>query len=289
MTPILIIVFGFKPSYAVGTDIFHGAVFKSFGAVRHRRLGTVHSHLALWLFAGSGPLAVAGVTVSYVLPELDQQCGDRPRLRDRRGADRRRRRLPRQVVRKAGNPAERGAVHHEPPGQADRARHRRGLRLDRRNHLGRQRHVLRADDGARLPAHDAADRRYGHLPRRRAALGRRRRPSHHRRRRPSRDRVAAPRLGAGNPHLEPLHGEGPGHDDSLRSRRDPDPQRDQAPQHARGERDPRRWPDSPPRRPHDLHREGDGERVPCHGRVARNAESPATAEHAEPCTFVRVP
>ena len=67
MTPILIIVFGFKPTYAVGTDIFHGAIFKSFGALRHRKLGTVHGHLALWLFAGSGPLAVAGVVVAYVV------------------------------------------------------------------------------------------------------------------------------------------------------------------------------------------------------------------------------
>jgi uncharacterized protein len=67
MTPILIIVFGFKPTYAVGTDIFHGAIFKSFGAIRHRRLKTVHGHLAVWLFAGSGPLAIAGVVVSYVL------------------------------------------------------------------------------------------------------------------------------------------------------------------------------------------------------------------------------
>src|SRR5918912_476775 len=32
MTPILILVFGFKPTLAVGTDILHGAVFKSFGA-----------------------------------------------------------------------------------------------------------------------------------------------------------------------------------------------------------------------------------------------------------------
>ena len=61
MTPILIIVFGFKPTFAVGTDIFHGAIFKSFGAIRHRRLSTVHGRLALWLFAGSGPLAIAGV------------------------------------------------------------------------------------------------------------------------------------------------------------------------------------------------------------------------------------
>src|SRR6058998_3916906 len=51
MTPILVIVFGFKPTYAVGTDILHGAVFKSFGAVRHRRLGNVHAHLTLWMFA----------------------------------------------------------------------------------------------------------------------------------------------------------------------------------------------------------------------------------------------
>src|SRR5215475_14742491 len=67
MTPILIIVFGFKPTTAVGTDIFHGAIFKSFGALRHRRLRTVHGHLAFWLFAGSGPMALAGVVVSYVL------------------------------------------------------------------------------------------------------------------------------------------------------------------------------------------------------------------------------
>jgi uncharacterized membrane protein YfcA len=67
MTPILIILFGFKPAYAVGTDIFHGAIFKSFGAIRHRRLKTVHGHLAFWLFAGSGPLAIAGVVTSVVL------------------------------------------------------------------------------------------------------------------------------------------------------------------------------------------------------------------------------
>ncbi|HLX31802.1 MAG TPA: sulfite exporter TauE/SafE family protein [Gaiellaceae bacterium] len=67
MTPILIIVFGFKPTYAVGTDIFHGAIFKTFGAIRHRRLGTVHGHLTLWLFAGSGPFAIVGVVVSWVL------------------------------------------------------------------------------------------------------------------------------------------------------------------------------------------------------------------------------
>jgi uncharacterized protein len=64
MTPILVIVFGFKPTYAVGTDILHGAIFKSFGAARHRRLGTVHARLALWMFLGSGPLSLVGVALA---------------------------------------------------------------------------------------------------------------------------------------------------------------------------------------------------------------------------------
>ena len=67
MTPILVIIFGFKPTYAVGTDILHGAIFKSFGAIRHRRLGTVHARLTLWMFAGSGPMSLLGVWVSHVI------------------------------------------------------------------------------------------------------------------------------------------------------------------------------------------------------------------------------
>ena len=73
MTPILVIVFGFKPTYAVGTDILHGAVFKTFGAVRHRRLGNVHAHLTLWMFLGSGPMSLLGVaTASW----LESAYGD---------------------------------------------------------------------------------------------------------------------------------------------------------------------------------------------------------------------
>src|SRR4029078_1403955 len=64
MTPILILFFGFKPTLAVGTDILHGAVFKSFGAVRHRMLGTVHARLALSMFLGSGPLSLVGGEVA---------------------------------------------------------------------------------------------------------------------------------------------------------------------------------------------------------------------------------
>ena len=64
MTPILVFVFGFKPTYAVGTDILHGAIFKTFGAVRHRRLGNVHARLTLWMFLGSGPMSLIGVAVA---------------------------------------------------------------------------------------------------------------------------------------------------------------------------------------------------------------------------------
>jgi uncharacterized membrane protein YfcA len=64
MTPILILLFGFDAKVAVGTDILHGAVFKSFGAARHRMLGTVHARLALWMFVGSAPLSLVGVQIA---------------------------------------------------------------------------------------------------------------------------------------------------------------------------------------------------------------------------------
>ena len=67
MTPILILVFGFDAKVAVGTDILHGAVFKSFGAMRHRMLGTVHARLALWMLLGSVPLSLVGVQIASSL------------------------------------------------------------------------------------------------------------------------------------------------------------------------------------------------------------------------------
>jgi uncharacterized membrane protein YfcA len=73
LTPILVILFGFKPTYAVGTDILHGAIFKSFGAVRHRRLGTVHARLTFWMFLGSGPMSLLGVALAT---HLKHRYGD---------------------------------------------------------------------------------------------------------------------------------------------------------------------------------------------------------------------
>src|SRR3954471_4980475 len=71
MTPILILVLGFDAKVAVGTDILHGAIFKSFGAARHRMLGTVHARLALWMLAGSGPPSLVGVEVGASVGDVD--------------------------------------------------------------------------------------------------------------------------------------------------------------------------------------------------------------------------
>ena len=70
MTPILIFVLGFSPVTAVGTDIFHGAVFKSVGALRHRRLGTVQGRLSGWMFVGSAPMSLVGVWAASQLGEV---------------------------------------------------------------------------------------------------------------------------------------------------------------------------------------------------------------------------
>jgi uncharacterized membrane protein YfcA len=64
MTPILVLLFGYSPAVAVGTDIVHGALFKTFGAIRHRRLGTVHGRLSGWMLLGSGPASLGGVALA---------------------------------------------------------------------------------------------------------------------------------------------------------------------------------------------------------------------------------
>jgi len=73
MTPLLVIVFGFNPTVAIGTDIAHGAVFKTVGAVRHRRLGTVHARLSGWMFLASAPMSLLGV---WIATSLEHRYGD---------------------------------------------------------------------------------------------------------------------------------------------------------------------------------------------------------------------
>jgi len=61
MTPLLVLLFGFNPTVAIGTDILHGAIFKTVGALRHRSLGTVHVRLSGWMFLASAPTSLIGV------------------------------------------------------------------------------------------------------------------------------------------------------------------------------------------------------------------------------------
>jgi uncharacterized membrane protein YfcA len=61
MTPILVILFGVNPTVAVGTDIAHGAIFKTVGAFQHRRMGNVRAQLAGWMLLGSAPMSLLGV------------------------------------------------------------------------------------------------------------------------------------------------------------------------------------------------------------------------------------
>jgi uncharacterized membrane protein YfcA len=72
MTPVLILVFGFKPVTAVGTDIAYGAITKTLGGWRHFRQHTVNQSLSTWMAFGSVPAAIAGV---YGLHALEKSTG----------------------------------------------------------------------------------------------------------------------------------------------------------------------------------------------------------------------
>ena len=71
------LVFGFKPTVAIGTDILHGAIFKSFGAVQHRRLGHVHARLVMWILLGSAPASLVGVWLSHALEGAIRETASR--------------------------------------------------------------------------------------------------------------------------------------------------------------------------------------------------------------------
>jgi uncharacterized membrane protein YfcA len=72
MTPVLILVFGYNPVTAVGTDLTYGAVTKTVGGWKHFRQRTVHFPLSMWMGVGSVPAAIAGV---YVLHRLEHAYG----------------------------------------------------------------------------------------------------------------------------------------------------------------------------------------------------------------------
>ncbi len=64
MTPMLILLFGIKPSTAISSDLVAAVLMRPFGAAVHMRAGTVNYRLVKWMVIGSVPAAFAG---SYLL------------------------------------------------------------------------------------------------------------------------------------------------------------------------------------------------------------------------------
>jgi uncharacterized membrane protein YfcA len=69
MTPLLVFLFGVPPATAIGTDIAHGAAFKTVSAVQHRRMGNVRARLAGWMLVGSAPASLLGVWLNVWLTD----------------------------------------------------------------------------------------------------------------------------------------------------------------------------------------------------------------------------
>lgn len=72
MTPMLIMVFGVKPSTAISSDLVAAVLMKPFGASVHLRRGTVNLRLVGWLAAGSVPAAFFG---AWLLHQLGSSSG----------------------------------------------------------------------------------------------------------------------------------------------------------------------------------------------------------------------
>jgi uncharacterized membrane protein YfcA len=63
MTPLLVLLFGFHPATAVGTDLLFASITKSVGAGVHGVAGTVNWRITGWLAAGSVPAALLTLVV----------------------------------------------------------------------------------------------------------------------------------------------------------------------------------------------------------------------------------
>src|ERR1700676_1519685 len=67
MTPMLILLFGVKPSTAISSDLVAAVLMRPFGAAVHLRRGTVNLRLVGWMVLGSVPMAFVGAYLLHVL------------------------------------------------------------------------------------------------------------------------------------------------------------------------------------------------------------------------------
>ncbi|HUO49367.1 MAG TPA: sulfite exporter TauE/SafE family protein [Acidimicrobiales bacterium] len=67
MTPMLILLFGIKPSTAISSDLVAAVLMRPVGALVHLRKGTVNLRLVGWMVLGSVPTAFLGAYVLHLL------------------------------------------------------------------------------------------------------------------------------------------------------------------------------------------------------------------------------
>ncbi len=67
MTPMLILLFGIKPSAAISSDLVAAVLMRPVGATVHFRKGTVHRPLVKWMVIGSVPMAFLGAYLLHLL------------------------------------------------------------------------------------------------------------------------------------------------------------------------------------------------------------------------------
>lgn len=67
MTPMLILLFGVKPSTAISSDLVAAVVMRPIGAAVHLRQGTVNLRLVGWMMLGSVPMAFLGAYLLHLI------------------------------------------------------------------------------------------------------------------------------------------------------------------------------------------------------------------------------
>ena len=67
MTPMLILLFGIKPSTAISSDLVAAVVMRPIGAAVHLRKGTVNLRLVGWMCLGSVPMAFLGAYLLHLV------------------------------------------------------------------------------------------------------------------------------------------------------------------------------------------------------------------------------
>jgi len=67
MTPMLILLFGVKPSTAISSDLVAAVLMRPVGAAVHLRQGTVNLRLVGWMVLGSVPMAFLGAYLLHLL------------------------------------------------------------------------------------------------------------------------------------------------------------------------------------------------------------------------------